>query len=474
MKKWIYLGSGLAVLAVLTYFAFFWRRAPIEPRNQGSTVPFADEGPPQMVETDKLKSFELINKEGRMKFARNEEGIWYISEPAKDNVQGVFFRALMVELGKMGVAGIIPKSEQEPLAQYGLEPALYTLNLEYDDGRNRTLKVGKENPNGDYVYTRFEGEEQVMMAPDSIRLFLARGLDFYRHRQLLNIEQAEIVELRIKVLDPALRAQLKTPELKRIALQKTKDGKRWVYLEPFQGAVDPEAISLAVGTLETGMGDQIRDIAPRDLSAWGLNPPRAYLEIVYPDRVEKVLVGKEQGDLIWLYQDVREAVIGFSREQVLQILGNDYRIKILMWPEEPRGFNKIEVSFPEAEKPGYSLESADGPRWRVSGREHEQFRKGARNWLTRNFTDRRFVGYLDQRPVPAEFGLKTPRINLKFYSSAGLMHEFQIGKWDKQQSRCYVYDAAKDMLVWYAEDLAEWVPPDGDSFLVKNGEQLGK
>ena len=45
---------------------------------------------------------------------------------------------------------------------------------------------------------------------------------------------------------------------------------------------------------------------------------------------------------------------------------------------------------------------------------------------------------------------------------------------DKENQKCYVYDAAKDHAVWYAQDAAEWIPPGAENFLIKAQPQKVK
>ena len=96
------------------------------------------------------------------------------------------------------------------------------------------MRIGKYNPNGDYLYTNFEGEHDVMLIPADIHVFLINNSDYYRFRRLILSSSEDISELKLVVLDPKLRAELGVPEVRRMMAQTLPQGKAWVYLEPYQ------------------------------------------------------------------------------------------------------------------------------------------------------------------------------------------------------------------------------------------------
>jgi len=466
MKKWVSAALGLAIIAALVYLAFFWQRKPDLAKKPGSTVPTVPQLP-QMVEVPKLKSLKISNALGHIKFAKDENGKWEIMEPEKDLPENIFFNTFLDELNKLGPARQIPPEEQEPLAQYGLDKPLQTLKLEYDGGRQKVLKIGKDNPTGDYLYAFFEGEPDVLLVSSKMRMFLENNWNYFRFRRLVGISREQIQELRVVVLDPQLRKQLEVPEMRRLMLQTTSRGRAWIYLEPYQGQAENMAVGNLVGWMEKGsLAEDIRDTKKEDLPDWQLKPPRAYLEMVYPDRSEKVLVGKELEGKIYLYQDKRPAVLGYDKNIILELLGRDFRTRKLVRKPETLVLVKVEVDFPGSPNTPYNIARLDDEHWAVDGNPEKKFPKARLAWLTNNFTDKELEGYIDERPIPAKFGLQKPRVDLKFYTSAGLEHEIQIGGWDRQMKKCYVYSPEKDMLVWYEEDVAEWIPPSADKFLL--------
>ena len=60
--------------------------------------------------------------------------------------------------------------------------------------------------------------------------------------------------------------------------------------------------------------------------------------MTYPDNKEKILVGKQQDKLIYLFQEKRMVVMGFPAVQVLPLLAAEYRSSTLIPPSEFRIF----------------------------------------------------------------------------------------------------------------------------------------
>jgi hypothetical protein len=466
MKKWISMALGLAVIAVLAYLAFAWQRKPEPSQKTGSsasTIPRL----PKMVELDRLKSLKIQNELGIIKFAKGEDGSWKIVEPGKDLPERIFFNSFIDELDKLGPVVQIPPEEQEAMSQYGLEKPLQSLSLEYDDGRSKVLKIGKDNPTGDYMYTLFEGEPDVLLVRSRLRMFLQNDWSYYRFRRLSDISREQIKELRVVVLDPQLREQLEVPEMRHLMLQTTSVGRAWVYLEPYYGPAESQAVGNLIGWMEkASLAADLKEIKKEELSAWQLEPPRAYLEMVYPDRSEKVMVGRELSGKIYLYQDKRPVILGYDKNTILELLARELRPHKLLRKPEMKILTKVEVDFPGSSNAPYNIARLDQEHWAVNRDPAKKFPKVRLSWLTLNFTERELDGYVGERPIPPRFGLQKPRVDLKFYSNAGLEYEIQIGAWDQKLRRCYVYYPQKDLLVYYGEDVAEWIPPDADKFLL--------
>jgi len=472
MKKWLGIALSLAGIGILAWLAFFWRRPDSAPKEK----PVLEEEPSGMATLDKVKSFELINARGRVKFARDQDRIWWIVEPVKDMPDPLFGKALLDDLAKLYPRGVIPKSAQEPLSQYGLDKPLATLIFEYDDGYKKVLKIGKKNPAGEALYCLFKDEPDVLLIPARFRMFIQEDPNSYRFRRLIEVKPEQVQEFKMVVLDPQLRQELWAPELRDVLIQTTDRGKAILLMAPVKEKAEGGQVFGILNWMERfSIADSIQDVTRADLASWQLDPPRAYFELIYPDRTQKILVGREKDNLIWLFQEQRMVVLGYNQDRILDFLSRDFRTRGLLTQNEVPAFNRIEVKFPASQKPGYTMEKLDDILWAIDGDQGKKFHKNKVSWITSYFVNTNLDGYINQRPVSfAKYGLQKPELELKFYTAAGLAHEIWIGRWNKSAKRCYVYEPNRDALGWYSQNAADWIPPEGDKFLIRPQERKGR
>jgi hypothetical protein len=214
----------------------------------------------------------------------------------------------------------------------------------------------------------------------------------------------------------------------------------------------------------SSIAERVLTVKQSELSQWGMNPPRAYFELVFPDRTEKILVGKERDGLIYIYQPQRKAVLGYKKENIVEILKSDFEIHKLLFEDEPPRFSKIEIIYP-GEKT-ISLVKLDNYYWAVNGIPEKKFRMEKISWVISPFVSWHYVDYINDKPYDLKsYGLQKPRAKLRYYSGDNLYKEFWVGDWDFKQKRCYVYVPVDNIVVFYSQDIMTQIPRDAGVFL---------
>ena len=199
MKKWIGIAISLILVLGLAWMAFYWKR-PGPVKNNPRSAPM--DQPQMMLDFSVIKSMEIINAKGKVKFERDENGKWWVVEPKKDMAAMFFLGAFLDELSKVSPKGWIPKSDQEPLARYGLDPPSATLQFGYKDGKTKALRIGNLNPSGEALYAFFEDDSDVYLVSTRLRMFSQNDPDFYRLRSLMGVTREGIREFIAVVQDP--------------------------------------------------------------------------------------------------------------------------------------------------------------------------------------------------------------------------------------------------------------------------------
>jgi len=465
MKKWFGLGLSLIIVGILVWLAFFWRRAEQSPEPQTSSA-----SPYQLIDLSEVQAFILENEYGSIKFSRNEYNIWEITEPIKSMTDPLFFGGMIDVLSQTQKGRIVARAEEENLDKYGLEKPYAKFIFELISGEKKHLRIGNPNPTMSYLYAWYEEKPEIFLIHPRIRMFLNHPLSWYRFRRLVGVNSSQVSELKIIVSDPDLRKKLAVPEIRHLLCEVTENKIKWYLLEPVKEEAESGAVSNFLSWLEKiSIAEDVRDISPEEKKEWGLAPPKAVIEIYYPEREQRILVGAKKNNLIYLYQPERGQVLGYPQEQIYQLLSTEFRKRTLFPWEEREQVDEVRISFPQRNYE-YHLIKLNDEEWAIDGDPSRKFPRKHARWVFRALYRKQIDGYINQRPIDfKKYGLQIPVVKVKYYKKGEIAREFWIGKWDAREYKCYVYDPTKDLLVWYSENIGEWFPPDESYFLIKEG-----
>jgi len=469
VKRWLKFGLGLALVVLLVWLAFFWKRPKTV--SEQKNVPVAGD---RVSPLDSIQSIELSNQKSKVKFAKNEDGGWIIVEPQMAMVDPTFGGAFLDVLSELQIVRTLEKIEPEKLAEYGLNPSFAVLKFEFLDHKVRALHIGNPNPTRSGLYAYYEDEPYLFLVHPRIRMFLDKAPDFFRYRRLMGIQYEQISEVKIVVDDAKLREMLGVPNKRYLIRQKTQEGPVWLMLEPIQETLDVRPVSQFLGWFrpQSAIAEKVMDINEEDLAKWELEPPRAYFEFKFPDRTEIIKVGKEKDGYIYLLQIQRNEILGYDRNTILKLLSKDFRSPYLMQGEERFGFDRVEVNFPASQNKGYTVVKLDDEFWAIDGHLDKKFPRKRIAWLAQGFVSQQIMGYIDQRPVEfKKYNLQVPRLKIRYYSGGKLEREFWVGEMVQAEKRYYVYDAVNDNLVWYKNNVAKFIPPEEKYFLMEDKEK---
>ncbi len=456
-----WLGIGLLVIAALVGVAFFWKRPAPVPESK----PAIPAGSP-LIDLNRVKSLELIKDAGRVKFEKDEQDRWLITEPEKDMPDPLYFGGMTDVLSQLTRQTMVGSPDRKLLPQYGLEPAYATLVFEFKEGSpKKVLRVGRPNPAMSALYAWYEDEPEVFLIQPKIRMFLSYSFGEFRYRRLIGIEDEGATDFKVVVSDPELRKVLGVPETRELARLTAASGPAWILLDPNGNKTDNGQVESILSWMQkNSVADKVISITPKEIKAWGFDPPQAYFEISYPGRVEKVLVGNPQNGLIPLLQPGRMRVLGYAGNRILNYLGSDFKTHQLLAGDDQMKLDRIELSYPDGKT--FTLIKLNPNSWAIDGDPKKRFNALKITWLTEPFVMMEYQNYIRERPVAwGKYGLEPPRLKLKFFSGKDLMVEVWIGNWDSSAGENYIYIPARDLLSWYARDLMQGIPPGADAFL---------
>ncbi|MBN2029028.1 DUF4340 domain-containing protein [bacterium] len=211
---------------------------------------------------------------------RGEEG-WRLLSPVRALGLQSVVRDLVINMVRM-------MTEQEIVGEvnwsdYGLDPPQYTVVIETITGQADSLLIGDENPVGNYLFARKDGDSRVLLTSASIKTTLTKNVFDLRDQSVLRFETDQVRQL----------AMTRKGD-KKIVIQ--KEGNNWKVVEPIVAYGDLQVINGIIDQINGAHVRSFEDEEPQDLSQYGLNPPDydVTLTIGVEGLVKQLIVGKEK------------------------------------------------------------------------------------------------------------------------------------------------------------------------------------
>lgn len=182
-----------------------------------------------------------------------------------------------------GVADPNPGS----LSRFGLDPAVFTLQVRTADAKDRSLKLGISNPSGNYIYAAIAGRREVLLVNSSVLDAFNKKLDDLRNHRILSFDQPDVQSLSIRSAKGALD------------LVKDADDRWWIAGE-HRIAADSPGVRGMLNALSLGRIAGFLDAVPENSKKLGLDKPFMDVNLTY---------GKEK--------TARSLAIGASKSAIL-------------------------------------------------------------------------------------------------------------------------------------------------------------
>jgi len=170
-------------------------------------------------EGDHVIGIRIRHKEGGLLHLEKKGQEWVIESPFQDTADGAAVEGLVAALTLSAKARrLIPDKGWE---EFGLKDPELAIGVR--SGKRpewRALAFGDTAPVGDYVYARWEGENEYFLVDSNVKRAFERGNDAYRQRKIFSLPLAEIRKIRMQY-------GLSAYEL-------TRRGEDWLWTEPVE------------------------------------------------------------------------------------------------------------------------------------------------------------------------------------------------------------------------------------------------
>lgn len=234
---------------------------------------------------DSVKSLTLARPESTIVFQRGIGRIWNITQPIKCEASNEELQNLFNDLNKSEILYIVEEKPKD-LQMFDLKNSKYYMVISLENGKQDTLFIGKDTPDGTMSYIKFSSEKRVLAIDKKITNKMKWPIRTYRSRTVINIEDTDVTSLDI------IRS-----ENDRVNM--VYDGSIWIMNEPWNFIGDQSNIKNLIKLIaETNKSSLVTEKST-DLSKYGLDNPSLVFSVTLkfgmPDKM--VLVGNKLTEL---------------------------------------------------------------------------------------------------------------------------------------------------------------------------------
>ncbi|MGH7800874.1 MAG: DUF4340 domain-containing protein [Thermodesulfobacteriota bacterium] len=381
---------------------------------------------------------------------QKESGIWFVLKDTKKlNAENKVIRSIIENIATMKIEKVASETITD-LSGFGIGSPEVEVIAKTPDSEYRIL-IGGESPVGSGRYVRIDNESKILLVSrGSVREFLGKSANDLRDKQVLSSNEDEIKRIKFKWRDSSFEVERKN--------------ENWIGKDiPDYIDFDQSRILAILRTFVNLKIDNFEDDEPNNLAAYGLDKPRAEIDLFQDGKPVRVLFGnkKESGDYyVKLGSDnsvysVSEFVLRQIPESV-----NDIRVRRIMkldaekisGVEINRGDNKISIL-----KEGY--------KWKLGGDNSKKVDESKVGELIADIGSLEVEEFVDDNPNDlSPYGIDKPEIELTILESDKKRTVF-FGKIEKD--KVYVKFADGKSVYLVGDNIISKIPSSSEELIRK-------
>ncbi len=302
-----------------------------------------------LIDKDELKTLRLISNQGDFLIRRGEDGKLTIDSLAPLKVESDFLEVVWYNALAFGYSYTLHADEGTNLADFGLDPAVLTIECQYADGSSCRVFVGKQvvgSPN--IYYFRLEGREEIFLNEFDAAYFL--GESYWLSDDIFGDDVEDVTIGTIKLSGSAF------PVEQTITVNSITDksspyyGYDRVFSAPFGGGADNYLTTLLTDELTELVADEAVCAFPsnEDIARYGLDRPYVIINHQRNGQWKTLRVARVDASTLYAKADGVECIFQLSADtfETIGSLSPDY----LRTPEvHVRYFDSVETIRIQAE-----------------------------------------------------------------------------------------------------------------------------
>lgn len=179
-----YLISLLLVLALLSVFGQLQRGGQGQPVSQELLS----------IDTTKVERLEMEDSSQRIVLERQDDDTWKLIEPVEDQVDMIYVNAALETIESLSVGSVVSQKVDNFTNFQLTDDAAFKVTIKQASSEDTTtLLIGKNPPQQfSQQYVRLEGQDQVYISQDNIKIAFDRQLKEWRNKEILRVDFEKI------------------------------------------------------------------------------------------------------------------------------------------------------------------------------------------------------------------------------------------------------------------------------------------
>ena len=293
---------------------------------------------------NEITRITITNEHGTMALAQDENGIWSGAEQFV-HLNQIFAHVLASDFVNPTVSTRFEVESEGQLAEFGLEPPLRTVRVQYADGSTDILRVGHTTLDGRFFYALMEGRDHIYLIGAAVGNrylwiysdIVLRDMSFFDPEHIVNAALSRPDEEAIWIMPNFARAIAENipPDLafagnSGLMMYAPIQG-RGVWMNNFVEFVVVPAASIRLGNLA--------DLSIENPEQYGLDQPILDLYFEYVDLDGQITGGNalptghwrfragnlhESGDYFYVFYDGIPHIFLVHRSSIIPLLETDF------------------------------------------------------------------------------------------------------------------------------------------------------
>jgi hypothetical protein len=245
---------------------------------------------------NKLKTIRMVYGDRAFTLTR-EDNEWWLREPLHALADRLTVNGLIQTIFSLTAEDFIDDRKTQEQKKFGPPKITMTLSGESQNQNVKFYRQAQEKKGDDRFYAVSDPDEPIyILKGNGFDNMMQKDLYALRDKAVLNIQRSAIQEVRIQTGPDSF------------SLFKKDDGWR---MDDQRTEADKEKVAKLLDDLDLMKAQKFLDDNPNDLSIYGLAEPQRQITFYNKDKelLGKLLLGKDQGDMIYAKSDSQPSVI---------------------------------------------------------------------------------------------------------------------------------------------------------------------